>query len=46
MHPGKLQSATALIALNYEEATRGLYPNQTRFNISLLKSDEGAFACA
>lgn len=40
MHPGKLQSATALIALNYEEATRGLYPNQTRFNISLLKSDE------
>lgn len=40
MHPGKMQSATALIALNYEEATRGLYPNQTRFNISLLKSDE------
>ena len=39
MHPGKMQSATALIALNYEEATRGLYPNQTRFNISLLKSD-------
>ena len=22
MHPGKLQSASALIALNYEEATR------------------------
>ena len=40
LHPGKLQSATAYIALNYEEATKGLYPNQTRFNISLLKSDE------
>ena len=41
MHPGKMQSATALIALNYEEADEGgLYPNQTRFNISLLKSDE------
>lgn len=40
MRPGKLESATAFIALNYEEATKGLYPNQTRFNISLLKSDE------
>ena len=36
----KSQTATAFIALNYEEATKGLYPNQTRFNISLLKSDE------
>lgn len=36
----KAQKATALIALNYEEAAKGLYPNRTRFNISLLKSDE------
>lgn len=40
MRPGKLETATAFIALNYEEATKGLYPNQTRFNISLIKSDE------
>lgn len=40
MYQNKHQSAKAYIALNYEEATKGLYPNQTRFNISLIKSDE------
>lgn len=40
MYQSKTQTAKAFIALNYEEATKGLYPNQTRFNISLIKSDE------
>lgn len=40
VYQGMSQTATVSIALNYEEATRGLYPNQTRFNISLIKSDE------
>lgn len=40
MYQNKTRSAKAFIALNYEEATKGLYPNQTRFNISLIKSDE------
>lgn len=40
VYQGKKQTAKAFIALNYEEATKGLYPNQTRFNISLIKSDE------
>lgn len=40
MYQSKTRSAKAFIALNYEEATKGLYPNQTRFNISLIKSDD------
>lgn len=40
MYQKKTSTARAVIALNYEEATKGLYPNNTRFNISLIKSDE------
>ena len=40
MYGRKTSTARAVIALNYEEATKGLYPNHTRFNISLIKSDE------
>lgn len=32
--------AETTITLNYEEASKGLYPNSTRFSISLIKSDE------
>lgn len=39
MYRQKTRTAKMLVALNYEEATRGLYPNNTRFNISLIKSD-------
>ena len=40
MYHLKARTAKMMIALNYEEATRGLYPNNTRFNISLIKSDD------
>ena len=40
LYQNKAKTAKAFIALNYEEATKGLYPNQTRFNISLIKSDD------
>ena len=32
--------ARTTITLNYEEASKGLYPNSTRFSISLIKSGE------
>ena len=40
MYRQKACTAKMLVALNYEEATRGLYPNNTRFNISLIKSED------
>lgn len=40
MYRQKARTAKMLVALNYEEATRGLYPNNTRFNISLIKSED------
>lgn len=40
MYRQKAHTAKMLVALNYEEATRGLYPNNTRFNISLIKSED------
>lgn len=40
MYRQKTRTAKMLVALNYEEATRGLYPNNTRFNISLIKSED------
>lgn len=40
MYWQKTHTAKMLVALNYEEATRGLYPNNTRFNISLIKSED------
>lgn len=40
MYQQKARTAKMLVALNYEEATRGLYPNNTRFNISLIKSED------
>lgn len=40
MYRQKTHTAKMLVALNYEEATRGLYPNNTRFNISLIKSED------
>ena len=40
MYHLKARTAKMMIALNYEEATRGLYPNNTRFNISLIKSED------
>ena len=40
MYHLKARTAKMMIVLNYEEATRGLYPNNTRFNISLIKSDD------
>ena len=36
----RANTANAFITLNYEEATKGLYPNSTRFNISLVKARE------
>ena len=40
MYQKKSKTATVYITLNYEEATKGLYPNKTRFNISLIKSND------
>ena len=40
MYRQKARTAKMLVALNYEEATKGLYPNNTRFNISLIKSED------
>ena len=40
MYRQKTRTAKMVVALNYEEATKGLYPNNTRFNISLIKSDD------
>lgn len=40
MYRQKTRTAKMLVALNYEEATKGLYPNNTRFNISLIKSED------
>ena len=38
LYQGKNNTASAVLTLNYEEATKGLYPNQTRYSISLIKS--------
>ncbi len=40
MYGQKSNSARMVLSLNYEEAAKGLYPNNTRFNISLIKSEE------
>ena len=40
MYLGKENTVTATLTLNYEEAAKGLYPNSTRFSISLIKSQE------
>lgn len=36
----KISIARGTLTLNYEEAAKGLYPNSTRFSISLIKSKE------
>jgi len=40
MYWNKENTVTATLTLNYEEAAKGLYPNSTRFSISLIKSQE------
>ncbi len=35
-----LQTASTVLSLDYEQASRGLTPNQTRFNIFEIQSDE------
>jgi hypothetical protein len=40
MYQQKKNTATSTLTLNYEEAAKGLYPNSTRFSISLIKSQE------
>jgi hypothetical protein len=40
MYQKKKDTASATLTLNYEEAAKGLYPNSTRFSISLIKSKE------